>query len=77
MNIHLFEYAYKIIHIVSSSKFNFTNGISLFNHEFIYLKNLNILDITDMQNKQKISKSKYTKHVEGVSIVPPMWVHEH
>ena len=42
---------------------NFTNGISIFNHEFVCHKILKNLDIFDMQNTQKIFKSKYTQHI--------------
>ena len=45
-----------------SRALNFTNGISIFNHEFINHKILRIMDITctDMQNTQDISKQIYT-----------------
>ena len=33
---------------------NFTHEIFFFNHEFVYLMILKFLDVTDMQNKQKI-----------------------
>ena len=37
-----------------SKGLNFTNGISIFNYEFVYIMSVNFLDINDMQNKQKI-----------------------
>ena len=42
---------------------NFTNVISTFNHEFVYHKILKNLDISYMQNTQKIFKSNYTQHI--------------
>ena len=43
-----------------SKGINFTNGISIeiFIREFVYLMILKFLDITDMQNQQKIFESK-------------------
>ena len=42
---------------------NFTNRISIFNHEFVYQKILKILDIIDMQNTQKKNlKQIYTSY---------------
>ena len=48
-------YPYRVVLKLSwySKGLNFTNGISIFNHKFVYHKILKILDITYMQNTQK------------------------
>ena len=63
---------------------SFTNRNSIFNHKFVYLTCmiLKFLDITDMQNNQKVFQSKNKQHilyihVRGVRFLPPMWVREH
>ena len=49
-------YSYGVVLKLSwySQGLNFTNRIGIFNHEFVYHKILKNLDITDMQNTQKI-----------------------
>lgn len=49
-------YLYRVILILTwiSKGLNFTKGISESNDEFALLMSLNLLDITDMQIKQKI-----------------------
>ena len=47
---------------------DFTNGISVFNHQFVNHKILKNKDITDMQNTQKLFLSKYTsQHLLSLS----------
>ena len=48
-------YPYRIVLKLNwySKGLNFTYEISIFNHKFVYHKNLKILNITDMQNTQK------------------------
>ena len=66
-----FEYLYKIIFLCRILFYNYlcrvvlklswySNGISVFNHQFVYHKILKNKDITDMQNTQKLFLSKYT-----------------
>ena len=45
---------FKVQLIAYSKGFNFTNGISIFNHKFVHHNILKILDITVKQNTQKI-----------------------
>ena len=58
-------YSYRVILKLSwySKRLHFTNEIIFFNRYFVNLNFLKILDIIDMQNKQKIFWSKYTQHI--------------
>ena len=59
-----------------SKELNFTNGIRIFNYEFVYLMILNIWDITDMKICKRNFKTKIHNifRTRGVSIVPPICV---
>ena len=56
MEICLIIYPYSVFLKLSwySKGINFKNGIGNVNYEFVYLKILKVLDITDIQNKQLI-----------------------
>ena len=55
------------------------SAISIFNHEFVYLKILKVLDIPDMQHQEMFFKANKLNifHIRGVRFVPPILVRDH
>ena len=56
----------------------FANGISIFNHKFVYLMILNYRDMSDMKiEKQFKHRTNNIFHVRGVYFVQPIWAQGH
>ena len=57
----------------------FTNGISIFNHEIVHLMSSNLWYVTDLPISNKYFKTKINNifHKQSVSLIQPIWIHGH